>query len=356
MGDHEYVSVGIEQVCLDAIIALRGSLVARLVAKGQVYFARVEDGITVVHEGQMYRAAYIDKIQCTGFRQTKHRPTGAPRHQYDAIWMHVNITELEEYIPDPDAVGNENMATPISTQIQWLLTAIADYESGSHVSGTLGSGGTHGHLILREMAAWPNIESIRDGDGALQDLREKFQPCLAQYLLGRLPPGVSIGWTCSDSGQITRCITSSGMPRMAVCGDPPHEVGKRSAAPLPTLPQRSLGVPADWTFSGSGQITRCITSPGTPRMGGCGDPLHKVGRRSAEPLPTLPRRSLGVPADWTFSGSGQITRYITSPGTPRMTVYGDPLHKVGRRSAEPLKSPLQPSPGVLRGWTFSGSG
>merc|ERR1711939_691882 len=170
--DHEYVSVGIEQVCLDAIIALRGSLVARLVAKGQVYFARVEDGITVVHEGQMYRAAYIDKIQCTGFRQTKHRPTGAPRHQYDAIWMHVNITELEEYIPDPDAVGNENMATPISTQIQWLLTAIADYESGSHVSGTLGSGGTHGHLILREMAAWPNIESIRDGDGALQALRE----------------------------------------------------------------------------------------------------------------------------------------------------------------------------------------
>jgi hypothetical protein len=170
--DQEYVSVGIEQVCLDALIALRGGLVARLVAKGQVFFAKVEDGITIVHEGQMYRAAYIDKIQCTGFRQTKHRPTGAPRYQYDAIWMHVNITELEEYILDPDSVGNEIMGTPINTQVQWLLAAIAKYESGTHVVGTLPSGGSPGHLILREMAVWPNIESIREGDGVLQALRE----------------------------------------------------------------------------------------------------------------------------------------------------------------------------------------
>ncbi|KAJ9606489.1 hypothetical protein H2200_009450 [Cladophialophora chaetospira] len=139
--DHNYVSVGLEHVCLDALSALRGSLVARLVGKGQTSFTRVEDDISLVHEGQMYRAAYIDKIQCAGFRQTKHRPTGRPREQYDAIWMHVNITEYEEFIPADGIVGLENRATPVATQLQWLLEAIAKYNAGTHVGGTLPSGG-----------------------------------------------------------------------------------------------------------------------------------------------------------------------------------------------------------------------
>lgn len=92
---------------LNAIESLRSSLAAKLVANGDVYFYKVEDGVAAVLDGWAYRAAYVDSILVTGFTETKHSPTYGPRTQHNAIWMTIQYTEYYENIPDPDQVGVE---------------------------------------------------------------------------------------------------------------------------------------------------------------------------------------------------------------------------------------------------------
>lgn len=145
--DHKYVSVSREHVYLDAVQALRSTLVNKLVAYGDVDFARVEkELIKVVKQGNAYRAAYIDSIQVTGFSETKHKPTGAPRTQHDAIWMFVKYSEYYENIPDPSTVGLEDRGMPLGDQVNQLATAVAKYFASGHVPG--GTLPTHAHIPI----------------------------------------------------------------------------------------------------------------------------------------------------------------------------------------------------------------
>ncbi len=123
---------------------LRDSLATRLIGLGNVYFCRVEsDAPVVVKQGDAYRATYVESITCTGFTETRHRPTGAPRKQYDAIWMSLTVTDYYEPIPDPTIVGAENatLAKTLTAQVQQLAAAVAEHEAaGHHVVGTFSPG------------------------------------------------------------------------------------------------------------------------------------------------------------------------------------------------------------------------
>lgn len=157
--EHQYVSVPIEQVYLDAILLLRSSLVAGLVDK-HAYIVKVEDTITQPEDGRIFRAAYVDSIQVTTNVQTKHRPTGAPRSQYNAIRMNVKYTEYSQSIDDNGALSGEGWTrgATVAEQISLLAAAAAEYEKGRHIGGTLHTGGgPHAHL---KHAVWPEMEIL----------------------------------------------------------------------------------------------------------------------------------------------------------------------------------------------------
>jgi hypothetical protein len=173
--EHKYVSVSREQVYLDAVQALRSALINKQVAYGDVYFCKVEDSITVVKQGLAYRAAYVDSIQVTGFSERKHHPTGAPRRQYDAVWMSVKYTEYYENIPDPDTVGGENRGTPLLEQISQLATAVAKYfASGRPVGGTLPT-------TLADIPIWPEQEISVSNDGFLALAKQDYKEHLKDH-------------------------------------------------------------------------------------------------------------------------------------------------------------------------------
>lgn len=177
----DYVSVGLDHVCLNAIESLRASLIAKLIDTHDAYFVKVEDTITQPMEGRAYRAAYVDSIQVTGFSQSKHHPTGGPRTQHDAIWMFVQYTVYSGNIEDGTFGGDEawTRGTPIAEQALQLGDAIAKHEAaGTHVGGTLPSGG---HLHLNErFAIWPETETLtlREREVIHNEIRKEYKLCL----------------------------------------------------------------------------------------------------------------------------------------------------------------------------------
>ncbi|KAK9444033.1 uncharacterized protein VB005_02559 [Metarhizium brunneum] len=145
-------------------------MIAKLVAYGDVAFCRVEDSLTVVKQGPAYRAAYVDSFLVTGYTQTKHHPTGAPRDQYNAVWMTIEYTEYFENISDPTEVGGENRATPLGTQMTQLATAVAAYlAAGRPIGGTL-------HPSNPELPQFPDIALVEPFDGLLAEVQNFLKP------------------------------------------------------------------------------------------------------------------------------------------------------------------------------------
>ncbi|KHN96100.1 uncharacterized protein MAM_05948 [Metarhizium album ARSEF 1941] len=126
--EHRSVSISYDTVMQLAVEALRSSLIAKLVSRGDVYFCRAGDSITIVKQGNAYRGVYVDSFQVTGYTQTKHHPTGAPRDQYNAIWMTVEYSEYFLSIPlQPGDKFEDREATSVPNQMTQLSAAVQAY-------------------------------------------------------------------------------------------------------------------------------------------------------------------------------------------------------------------------------------
>lgn len=108
-----------EKVYLHAVETLRQSLITKLIAYNDVFFCKL------VKQGQAYRAAYVDNLQVTNFKEWHDHPTAAPMRQYDAIWMHIKYTELYESIPDSDTVAQTDYDRGLTLQEQMDQLSIA---------------------------------------------------------------------------------------------------------------------------------------------------------------------------------------------------------------------------------------